>query len=104
MLAPPTLLRRLALLLVLLPIASAAEPPDEITRWIPSIGIRSGVLGQHADADVSSGTVSYQRTVASRARTIRDSHNPNPPFIERVTNQQNVGTRRSAPPPTARTC
>lgn len=85
MLAPPTLARRLALALPLLlcSVSVGAEPPDESTRWVPSIGVRSGMLGQDASADVTSSTIRYQRTIRTRVQNPR----PPPPFIERVTRQ-----------------
>jgi hypothetical protein len=82
--APPTLAWRLALAL-LLSLASSrveAEPRDESTQWVPSFGIRSGMLGQEASGSVSSGTVSYRRT--ERARVFR-TRPPPARFVEQIT-------------------
>ena len=84
--SPPTLARRLALaLLLLLPaVGRADEPADETTRWVPAFGVRSGMLGQNASADVSSSNVSYVRTTRTR---VPNPRRPPPNFIERVTTQ-----------------
>jgi hypothetical protein len=90
--APPTLARRLALALALLPLlpsAGGAEPRDESTRWVPAIGFRSGLLGQNASADVVSGNVIYQRTTRERVFRTRP---PPQGFFERVTTQ-NINTQ-----------
>jgi hypothetical protein len=83
---PPTALARLSLLLALVPLAASAQDAarDETTRWVPSIGARSALIGQNAEAHFGSSNVTYQRTVRSRVPNNR----PPPSFIERVTQQQ----------------
>ena len=85
---PPTALARLSLLLALAPIPALAQDAvdavrDETTRWVPSIGARSALIGQNAEADFGSSNVSYQRVVRTRVTNPR----PPPNFIERTRNE-----------------
>jgi hypothetical protein len=34
---------------------ASAEPVDELDRWVPALGIFSGVIGQNSGADISTG-------------------------------------------------
>jgi hypothetical protein len=78
---PPTALARLSLLLALVPLSALAQDPvDETTRWVPSIGARSALIGQNAEASSSASNISYQRT--RRVRELRP--NPPPQFRERI--------------------
>jgi hypothetical protein len=43
-----------------------ADDRDETERWVPSIGVISGVVGQNSDASTDSGDVTYVKT--SRVR------------------------------------
>jgi hypothetical protein len=77
---PPTALARLSLLLALVPLAASAQdaPRDETTRWVPSVGARSALIGQNAEAKFESSNVSYVRSVRRRVPNTR----PPPAFIE----------------------
>lgn len=61
---------RSRILLALVPVCAlarvgAAGPLDETERWVPSLGITSGVLAQKADASVTSSPITYLQTVRS---------------------------------------
>lgn len=67
--APPTLLRVLLALApcTLLCDAAAAQTRDESERWIPSFAPKFVVLGQRADAEITSNSLTYERTVRVRS-------------------------------------
>src|SRR5574338_1641791 len=66
---PPSCLPVL-LLIAALARPGAAQSADETTRWVPSLGGTGGIVGQSADASVTSSGITY-------LLTSRTAPNPN---------------------------